>query len=67
MTEPLIYTTKGNLPVNSLTYSHRWEDTPDYTKFIETYTFDGEVVRESVHVMGKKPLDLIGAEQAALV
>jgi hypothetical protein len=65
-TEPLIYTSRGNLPIASLAYSHRWENTDDYLKFVETYkASDGEVVRESVHVYGKRQLD-IGAAQAAI-
>lgn len=50
---PLVYTTKGNLPASELEYSVRWEDTPDYTKFVETYKLAGEVVKESAHVMSK--------------
>lgn len=64
-TDPLIHTTKGNLPIASLAYSHRWEDTPEYTKFVETYRLGDEVVRESIHVMGKKVLD-VGVAQATL-
>lgn len=54
---PLIYTSKGNLPINSLEYTTSWEEPPteagllpSYTKFIETYRLDGEVVRQSAHV-----------------
>lgn len=54
MDEPLIYTSKGNLPVSSLQYDHRWEDTETYTKFVERYLLDGEVVKESAHVMAKR-------------
>ncbi len=54
--EPLIHTTKGNLPVASLVYSTRWEDTPDYVKLVETYTLNGEVVRESAHVLAKRSI-----------
>lgn len=54
--EPLIYTSRGNLPVASLQYAVRWEDAPDYLKFVETYTLDGEVVRESAHVYSKRGL-----------
>ena len=50
---PLISTMRGNLPIASLTYETRWEDTPTYTKFIETYRLDGDVVRESAHVYMK--------------
>jgi hypothetical protein len=51
---PLIYTSKGNLPVESLQYSTAWENTDDYVKLTETYTLDGEVVKQSAHVMAKK-------------
>lgn len=58
---PLIYTTQGNLPVDELIYSPRWEEphtkegsVPPWTKFIETYTWKGEVVRESVHVLHRQ-------------
>ena len=55
MTEtPLIFTSKGNLPIEMLEYKTRWEDTPDYTKLVETYSLDGEIVRESAHVLGKR-------------
>ena len=61
--QPLVYTTRGNLPADSLTYSTRWEEprtedgsAPPWTKFIETYTLDGEVVRESVHVLHRQGL-----------
>jgi hypothetical protein len=52
--EPLIYTTKGNLPIKDLNYSHSWEDADTYMKFIETYTLDGEVVKQSAHVFMKQ-------------
>lgn len=53
---PLIWTAKGNVPVESLEYIAKWEDTPEYIKFVETYTLDGEVVKQNAHVYGKKPL-----------
>lgn len=56
MSEPLIYTSRGNLPVSSLDYETRWEDTPDYIKFVEVYRLDDEVVRESAHVYSKRGL-----------
>lgn len=55
---PLIYTSKGNLPISSLEYGTRWEDAPDYIKFVEIYTLDGEVVRESAHVYTKRGLSM---------
>lgn len=53
MDEPLIYTSKGNIPLASLEYSHAWEDTDTYTKFTETHTLEGEVVKQAVHIMMK--------------
>lgn len=61
MTEPLIYTIKGNLPIASLEYSHKWEDLETCIKFSETYTLDGEVVKQSAHVLMKTGLS-VGAE-----
>jgi len=52
---PLIFTTRGNVPISELEYQTRWEDTPDYTKFVERYVAsDGEVVKESAHVYDRK-------------
>lgn len=46
---PLIWTSKGNLPVEVLQYTPRWEVTAEYVKFVEVYTLDGEIVRENAH------------------
>lgn len=54
MDTPLIFTTKGNLPIDSLEYSHKWEDLETCIKFSETYTLDGEVVKQSAHVLLKQ-------------
>jgi hypothetical protein len=59
--EPLIWTSKGNLPLSSLAYKTSWEDTPTYTAFVEEHTLDGEVVKRSVHVMAKQGFELAGA------
>lgn len=56
MDEPLIHTSHGNLPIASLQYATRWEDAPEYLKFVEVYRLDGEVVRESAHVYAKRGL-----------
>lgn len=62
MNEPLIYTTHGNLPIASLALSTAWEDTPDYVKMTETYRLGDEIVRESVHVLARKPLSMVGEQ-----
>lgn len=54
MTEPLIYTSRGNLPIASLKYEPVWDVQAAYIKFTERYrAVDGEVVRESAHVFDR--------------
>ena len=50
MTQPLVYTTKGNLPVADLTHEVEWRVSDDQIVFVETYRLDGEVVKQSSHV-----------------
>ena len=51
--EPLIYTSKGNIPIAGLRYQTNWEDRPDAVIFTEEY-FDGEeCVKRSVHALSK--------------
>jgi hypothetical protein len=63
---PLIWTSKGNLPIDSLRYEHHWIDTPDETTLHERW-FDasGEVVKNNVHMFGRKQLTF-ASEQAAV-
>lgn len=53
---PLIWTTKGNVPVDSLRYRHQWIDTADETTFVEEYLDGEEIVKRNVHVFLKKGL-----------
>lgn len=63
---PLIHTTHGNLPIADLEYKTEWEDVPgSYTKLIETYLLNGEVVRQSAHVLSRTTLG-VGAHSASL-
>jgi hypothetical protein len=62
---PLIFTSKGNVPIDSLRYEHEWKDSPEALVFHERW-FDGaELVKNNVHAYGKQPLT-IGGEQAAM-
>lgn len=56
--EPLIWTTKGNLPVSELDFQTLWEDTEDYVKCAPTYWLKstGELVKQDCHVFAKKGL-----------
>lgn len=60
--EPLIYTLKGNLPEALLVQSDRWEVLDTCVKLTVTHTLDGEVVKEAVHVLMKKPAPGMGVE-----
>ena len=50
MAEPLIFTTKGNIPVAGLEHQVDWRVSPEQIIFTETYLLDGEVVKQSSHV-----------------
>jgi hypothetical protein len=54
--EPLIYTTKGNLPISSLQYRHEWQEDGAAITLIEEHLLDGEVVKRAVHVRLKQGL-----------
>ena len=49
--EPLIYTSKGNVPISTLTYEVEWFIEPIYYKFVERWKdATGEIVKEGAHV-----------------
>ena len=56
--EPLVYTTKGNLPISSLEYFYWWENTEDYMKFVQGYKLDGEVIKQEAHAYLKKGIGI---------
>ncbi len=65
MTDPLIFTSKGNVPVASLAYETAWDVNPDYVKFVERYRdASGEVVKESAHVYVLKPATAMAEAQS---
>jgi hypothetical protein len=48
--KPLIFTTKGNLELDTLTHKVEWRQSSEQIVFIETYKLNGEIVKESSHV-----------------
>jgi len=62
--EPLIYTTKGNVPASSLTYRTEWMVNDDFIKFTERYLMGDEVVKESAHVYDRKGVFAMGQAQS---
>ncbi len=59
--EPLIFTTKGNVPVAQLTYRTAWVVNDDFIKFTEQHLLGDEVVKESAHVFDRKGASAAGA------
>lgn len=53
---PMIYTSRGNLPIESLEYSTEWEFTENSIVFKEIHkAADGEIVRKAVHIQLLSP------------
>lgn len=49
-TVPLVFTTKGNLPIRDLEHFTDWRVSPEQIIFTEGYRLNGEVVKQSTHV-----------------
>ena len=47
---PLINTTHGNLPVDSLRHDVEWKLSPEQIIFVESYFLGDEMVKQSSHV-----------------
>lgn len=52
--EPLIWTSKGNLPISSLEYRTEWINSEDFITFSEYHLLDGEIVKASTHAYKKE-------------
>jgi hypothetical protein len=61
--EPLIYTSKGNVPIKDLLYRHEWQEDGQAITLIEEYTLNGEVVKRNVHARLKKGLETVIQQQ----
>lgn len=61
LSEPLIWTAKGNLPVSALQYREEWNDEPACIVFKQIYSMDGKEVRRDVHVYIKPEQGVIYA------
>lgn len=55
--EPLIWTTKGNVPASDLHFETYWEKTEDYVKCMPTYFLKetGEEVKRDCFILALKP------------
>lgn len=59
-TEPLIWTTKGNIPAASLQHCVEWRVTPEQIIFIESYMLGDELVKQSSHVHVLTGVECVG-------
>jgi hypothetical protein len=59
---PLIWTSKGNLPVSELEYKTEWSDHKDYITFTEAYFHCDELVKSNCHVYNKVSIGSMLAE-----
>ena len=67
MDTPLIYTSNGNVPVDSLVYEKDWQITEDMIVFTEVWRDDsGAIVKNNVHMYALKGLPPMGAVQAQM-
>ncbi len=51
---PLLYTSKGNVPFDTVTLHHEWDFPPGFIKYREFYTDNasGEVIKDSTAIYG---------------
>lgn len=56
--EPLIYTSKGNLPIASLAYSTTANVSETCVTLAEEWRLESEIVKRAVHVVLLKGLDM---------
>ena len=60
--EPLIYTSKGNLPIKDLEYKYWWTENDEHVAYHEQYLLGDEVVKESAAVKLKKVPSILGEQ-----
>lgn len=57
---PLIYTSKGNLPVESLKERVVWVDNAEETICAHEFWLEDECVKRSVHIYKRQGLSVLG-------
>lgn len=60
---PMIFTTRGNVPISSVKEMVIWQETKDARIcVIEHHAEDGEIIKRSVHALAKLGLEALGAQ-----
>lgn len=60
---PLIYTSKGNLPIKDLVYTHFWHEDENSVVLVEEYRLGEEVVKRNAHHKLKRGVDAAVEQQ----
>lgn len=63
---PMIFTTKGNIPLDAMRYETEWVSDPKYIMFCERWLLNDEVVKSNSHVYGHNPVDALGTIQQSI-
>lgn len=67
MDTPLMFTSEGNVPIDSLEYSQEWVINDELILFKEYWhNSAGVLVKNNIHAYAKKGLPAIGAAQAQM-
>jgi hypothetical protein len=62
--EPLIFTSKGNVPIATLTYEHSWNFSNEAVTFTEVWRDEtGAIVKNNTHMYAIKGMPPIGGQQ----
>jgi len=61
---PLLHTSEGNIPLDSVRHAPAWEVTPEYIKFYDRYFLGDKLVKQSVHVYIPQGVSALAAQGA---
>lgn len=56
---PMIWTSKGNIPLDSLKEEVHWIDNEEETTCVNEWWLDGECVKRAVHIFKRKGLETL--------
>jgi hypothetical protein len=60
---PVIYTSKGNIPLDAMRYETEWVSETAYIMFSERWFLDDELVKSNSHCYGTNPLGEMTSSQ----
>ena len=63
---PMIYTSEGNVPIDSVTYKYEWSRDTDNIYFKEAwFNADGKLVKNNVHMYALNGISMQGEQFTA--